>query len=75
MLINGDSSQVTPEHLAYRRLVVHQENMKLYNTRFEEDSTVNYQDLWAYISEKISKQGDFKQMNETDEITRISHML
>ena len=32
--------------------------MQLYRQRFEDDMTINYKDLWAYIQSKLSNDGD-----------------
>ena len=40
-------------------MMIHSEKMRLYKQRFEDNaSSINYQDLWAYISNKIAHEGE-----------------
>jgi len=61
--------------------------MALYKRRFEDDMSVNYHDMWTYIANKISSNGDNifginpangkhpQVMNEAEELKALSREL
>jgi len=85
-LISDDPYSVTPEHMAYRRMIIHQQKMQVYKERFEEDNDVNHRELWKYITNKVANGGEnvlkasanpkhTRHMVESEEIAQIQMEL
>ena len=77
-----DGITITPEHAAFRRQKIHQNRMELYKRRFEDDMTLNHQELWAFIQHKLANDGENMYTSsskrpsiEAEELQRVTQTL